>query len=128
MLITAQNYKSPHDWSGEPEKTKALAMEPDTYEFDSAGNGPTAAFDYEIMFKLTSHYVHSTICALENHLAERGDIFKVRPRWNNQRMARLAVFNVYAMISKIFVCGFRALHQDQPEEILTEMFEKMKAY
>jgi hypothetical protein len=128
ILAIAKNYKNPHDWSGEPEKTKSLAKEPDTYEFDSAGNGTTAEFDYEIMFKYTSHSVHSTVCALEDHIVERGDTFKVRARWNPHRKARLALFNVLAMTSKIFISGFRALRHDQPEEILQEIFVKMQAH
>ncbi len=128
ILAIAKNYRNPNDWSGEPEKTKSLAKEPDTYEFDSAGNGITAEFDYEIMFKYTSHFVHSTVCALENHLAERGDTFKIRARWNPYRKARLALFNVLAMTSKIFICGFRAMRHDQPEEILQEIFGKMQSH
>src|SRR5437879_2521281 len=49
ILVMAKNYRNPNDWSGEPEKTKSLAKEQDTYEFDSAGNGITGEFDYEIM-------------------------------------------------------------------------------
>jgi len=128
ILAIAKNYRNPNDWSGEPEKTKSLAKEPDTYEFDSAGNGITAEFDYEIMFKYTSHFVHSTVCALEGHIAERGDTFKIRAHWNPSRKASLALFNVLAMTSQIFVSGFRALRHDQPEEILQEIFVKMQAW
>ena len=72
-LEVAKNYKSPHEWSGEEQKTRSLAVEPDSYEFDESGNGTTAEFDYEVMFKWTSHYVHSTVSCLGRHLAERGD-------------------------------------------------------
>jgi hypothetical protein len=128
ILAIAKNYRNPNDWSGQPEKTRSLAKEPDTYEFDSAGNGTTAEFDYEIMFKYTSHFVHSTVCSLEGHLVERGDTFKIRARWNPYKKAHLALFDVLTMTSKIFVCGFRALRHDQPEEILQEMFVKMQSY
>jgi uncharacterized protein DUF5677 len=128
ILAIAKNYRNPNDWSGEPEKTKSLAKEPDTYEFDSTGNGITAEFDYEIMFKFTSHFVHSTVCALEGHLAEREDTFKIRAHWNPYKKAHLALFNVLAMTSKIFISGFRALRHDQPEEILQEMFVKMQSH
>lgn len=127
ILAIAKNYRNPNDWSGEPEKTKSLAKEPDTYEFDSAGNGITGEFDYEIMFKYTSHFVHSTVCALEGHLTERGDTFKIRARWNPYRKAHLALFNVLATTSKIFISGFLAMRHDQPDEILQEMFVKMKS-
>jgi hypothetical protein len=128
ILEIAKNYKNPHEWSGEPQKTKSLAIEPDTYEFDSAGNGTTAEFDYEVFFKLTSHYVHSTVCALESHIVEREDTFRIRRNWTPHKRADLALFNVLAMISKIFVCGFRALRYEQPEEILQEMHVKMQSH
>jgi hypothetical protein len=128
ILEIAKNYRSPHEWSGEPEKTRSLAAEPDTYEFDSAGNGTTAEFDYEILFKYTSHFVHSTVCALEGHIAPRGDTFEIRCGWSPHTKASLALFNVLSIISKILVCGFRALNHEQPEEILQEMFVGMQAH
>jgi hypothetical protein len=130
ILQIAENYSNPHDWSGEPHKTRSLAEEPDAYEFDSTGKPTTALFDYEVFYKFTSHFVHSTVCALESHITERGDTFKIRARWKpySTRKGRLAVFNVLAMISKIFICGFRAMNYEQPEEILQEMHVKMQAH
>ena len=128
ILELARNYKQPHEWSGEPQKTRSLAIEPDTYEFDSNGEGTTAEFDYEVLFKMTSHYVHSTVCALDSHAGEVGDRFRVRAGWVQNRRAKFALFNVLAMVSKTFVCGFRALRHDQPEDILNEMHSKMQAY
>ncbi len=129
ILQIAENYSNPHEWSGEPYKTRSLAQEPDTYEFDSTGEPTTALFDYEVFYKFTSHFVHSTVCALESHITARGDIFTIRARWKpySNRKAHLAVFNVLTMISKIFICGYRALGYDQPEEILEEMHVKMQA-
>ena len=128
FLETAKKYKNPHDWSGEPLKTKSLALEPDTYEFDATGKGTTAEFDYEIMFKWTSHFVHSTVSALESHLVERGDTFKIRGRWGMRRGRSHSPFNVLAFVSKTFICGFRALRQDQPEKILQQMHRLMQTY
>jgi hypothetical protein len=128
ILEIAKNYKNPYEWSSEPQKTRSLATEPDTYEFDSTGKGTTAEFDYEVFFKFTSHFVHATVCALEGHVAERGDTFRVRRNWNPHEKANLALFNVLAMISKIFVSGFRALRYEQPEEILQEIHLKMKSH
>jgi hypothetical protein len=127
FLETAKKYKNPHDWSGEPYKTKSLAMEPDTYEFDATGNGTKAEFDYEVIFKLTSHFVHSTVSALESHFVERGDTFKVRGRWEERKGSK-SLFHVLVFVSKTFVCGFRALHQDQPEDILQRMHQQMQSY
>jgi hypothetical protein len=127
-LAIAKNYKSPHEWIGEREKTRSLAPEPDTYEFDANGNGIAAEFDYEVFFKLTSHFVHSTVCALDSHMGERYDVFRVRAAWVPNKHAKFTLFNVLAMVSKTFICGFRAIRQDQPEEILAEMHNKMQSY
>lgn len=128
ILEAATKYNNPHDWSGEPHKTRSLAMEPDSHEFDFAGNGTTAEFDYEVLFKFTSHFVHSTVCALEGHNVERGDTFRVRGNWIPDRRADLALFNVLSMTAKTFICGFRALHCEQPEEILQELNLKMQSH
>lgn len=111
-------------------RPRSLAEEPDTYEFDSTGKPTTALFDYEVFYKFTSHFVYATVCALESHITERGDTFKIRARWNpySNRKARLALFNVLAITSKIFICGFRALGYEQPEEILKEMHTKMQSH
>jgi hypothetical protein len=128
-LDTARKYKSPNDWSGVKDKTRGLALEPDTYEFDANGTPITAEVDYEIFFKWTSHFVHSTVTSLESHLVERGDVFRVRGRNTlSERMSNSSLFNVLAFLSKIFVCAFRALNQQQPEDILHEMHQRMASY
>lgn len=127
-LKIAQNYRSPNEWSGEHEKTRSLAMEPSTYEFDSNGNGITAAFDYEVLFKWTSHFVHSTVSGLESHFTEAGDVFKIRARVPSAKRGSDALFNVLVYASKIFVDGFRAMRDEQPAEILAEIREHMKSF
>ena len=127
-LEVAKNYKSPHEWSGEEQKTKSLAMEPDTYELDESGDGTTAEFDYEVMFKWTSHYVHSTVSCLGKHLAEVGDTFRVRAGTSPTVDKDKPLFHVLAYVSKTVICAFRALRQDQPDEILQEMHRRMQGY
>jgi hypothetical protein len=127
ILDIARSYKNPHEWSGEPQKTKSLALEKDTYEFDSAGIGITAEFDYEVLFKQSSHFVHSTVSALDGHISERGDTFQIRARWKPERYTHHTLVNTLAMLSKIFICGFRALRHEQPEDTLQELYETMKS-
>ena len=127
-LETARNYKSPNDWSGMRDGTRGLALEPDNYEFEASGKPTTAEFDYEVIFKWTSHFVHATVSSLESHLVERGDAFRVRARnMLSHRYANNALFNVLAFLSKIFVCAFRALNQEQPE-VLLEIHQHMASY
>jgi len=126
VIEIAKNYKSPHDWSGEPHKTKSLAEEPDTYEFDSRGNGITALADYEIFYKMASHFVHATVCGIESHVAPRFDTFRVRINCDTDSHANLALNCVAAQTATTFVCGFRALRYEQPDEILRELFDLIK--
>ena len=61
-------------------------------------------------------------------MGERYDVFRVRAAWVPNKHAKFTLFNVLAMVSKTFICGFRAIRQDQPEEILAEMHNKMQSY
>ena len=54
-IETAKDYDSVHDWTGLKGKTRALALEEDSREA-----GFTAQFDYEVIYKWTSHYVHAS--------------------------------------------------------------------
>jgi len=127
-LEIAKKYKNPHEWSGEAQKTRSLAIEPDTFEFDSNGQGITAEFEYEALFKWTSHFVHSTVSALGSHAPERGDVFKIRAGLSSEREGELALLNILGFIPRTFICGFRALRQTQPDKILRRMFVQIKIY
>ena len=122
VMKIAKNYKSSHDWSGEPHKTRSLAAESDTFEFDSGGKGITALADYEIFYRMTSHFVHATVIGLENHISSRGDTFKVRIKPDTGKHSNLALNNVASQIAKIFICGFRALRYEQPDVLVRELF------
>lgn len=128
MLETAKKYKNPNDWSGLESKTKGLALEPDTYELDTTGKGVTAEFDYEVIFRWTSHYVHSTVSSLERHVMERGDVFRVRGGQNRgPGLKHLALFNVLAYLAKTFVYALRAMREEQPE-VLQEVFKQLESF
>lgn len=125
-LEVAKEYRLPNEWTGLRGQTKEMALEPDTYEFDPLGSAINCEFDYEVIYKWTSHYVHGTVSSLESHLTEAGDVFRIRPRsWLESRKADNALFNVLAYVSKAFICAYRAMHDDQPQEILQEFQESM---
>ena len=106
-----------------------MALEPDTYEFDSNGKPINCEFDYEAIYKWTSHYVHGTALSVESHLTEAEEPFRVRARsWVEHGKAASALFNVLAYISKTFVCAYRAMRDDQPDAILTEVHQTMKLF
>lgn len=114
----AADYNNPYDWTGEKYKTSALAHEPSTYEFDANGVGTTAAFTYDAIYRYTSHFVHSTIRALDrSHLMESGEVFVVRGSWIQDSKARLTLSNVLTVVANTFIVACRALWCEQPENI-----------
>lgn len=64
MLELAKKFRSPHQWTGLGDQTKAMAIEDDTIETDASGNPVKWEFDYEVIYKWSSHFVHSTVVAL----------------------------------------------------------------
>jgi hypothetical protein len=106
-----------------------MAMEPDTYEVDGQGNPITQDFDYEYVYSQTSHFVHATIISLMGHGVNAGEQFRVRANISQQAdRGNQALFNVLVFISKAFVCAFRGLQDDQPEDILQEISAIASAY
>jgi len=74
-----------------------MALEPDTYEFDATGNPTKCEFDYEVLYKWTSHYVHATVTSLESHFTENREVFRIRARSHIElSKANSALFNVLA--------------------------------
>lgn len=126
-LEIAKEYKSAHQWTGLGDQTRQMALEDDSYEFRSPGNPLNCEFDYEVIYKWTSFFVHGTVSSLEPHLTEAAEAFRVRARIGlEQGRGESALFNVLAYLSKSFVCAFRAMRQEQPEEILTDMHRLME--
>jgi hypothetical protein len=108
----ASTFRSPHQWSGKA--VKDLALELDTVEVDPATGKPTVHdFAYRVTYRWTSHYVHPTIGALENHLIQAGrDNFVVRS--GRKDMSKLALFNVASYLSMTMVCFYRCTGDPQP--------------
>jgi len=126
-LEIAKGYKSAHQWTGLGDQTKQMALEKDSYEFRPTGDPLNCEFDYEAIYKWTSFFVHATVSSLESHLTEAAEPFRVRARIGlEQGRGETALFNVLAYLSKSFVCAFRAMRQEQPEEILTDMRKLME--
>ena len=121
-LRIAKEYKNAHQWTGLGDQTKQMALEDDSYEFSESGKPINCEFDYEAIYKWTSFFVHATVSSLESHLVEAGETFRVRARIELEHgCGERSLFNVLAYLSKSFVCAFRGMRQEQPEEILTDM-------
>jgi len=51
----------------------AMALEADAVEVDPVTGKPVVhEFAYKAIYRWTSHYVHPTIAALENHIVQAG--------------------------------------------------------
>jgi hypothetical protein len=106
-----------------------MAIEEDSFEFDASGRPLTCEFDYEVIYKWASFFVHSTVSALECHLSAAGEVFRIRARNELiQERAADALFCVLAYLSKIFIHAFRAIRQEPPEHVLQEIQEILKSY
>jgi hypothetical protein len=125
----AKSYPNAHQWTGMGDQTRQMAVEEDSFECDAVGNPLTCEFDYEVIYKWTSFFVHSTVSALESHLSAAGEAFRIRAQNHLiQGRADDALFSVLAYLSKTFIHAFRAIRQEPPEHLLDEIGEMLKAY
>ncbi len=122
MIRLAKSYRHPHRWTGLGDQTRQMAYEPSTQE-EMAGGGPVdAKFDYDVIYKWTSHYVHPTVVALDTHAIELGGRFFVHAgKLKRTRFKNLALFNVVAFLAKILICGMRGLGSKVPDKIDREL-------
>jgi hypothetical protein len=128
-LEKAKNYKNAHQWTGMGDQTRQMACEPDSYEFDSAGNGINCEWDYEVIYKWTSFYVHSTVSALESHITEPREPFRIRDRPDiDKGRGEDALVNVLGYVSRSFVHAYRAIKHDPPDEILLDVNKAIVAF
>jgi hypothetical protein len=128
-LRIAKKFPSKHQWTGIGGQVKAMAIEEDTRELGEDGKPFKSEFDYDVPYFWTSHYVHVTVNALDGHAAEAGAVFRVGARrWVEQERGVDALFNALASLSKIFICGCRIIHEQQPETILTDMHVMIRKF
>jgi hypothetical protein len=118
MLETAKQLKDPHRWSGK--SVKELAFEEDTVELDDNGKPAKWEFDYEMIYKWTSHFVHGTVVALDAHGMELCTKFEVMGGSQNVEKGQLALFNVAVYLFKTLVVAFRAMKYEIKTEVADE--------
>jgi Family of unknown function (DUF5677) len=120
MLRVAAEFPSPHRWTGLGDQTRQMAFEESVVETAELGRPVTASFDYEVVYKWTSHYVHPTVVALESHTTGAREAFRVHAGSGSQRSRRLgqlALFNVVATLAKTLTCAYRGLKDDIPSAL-----------
>lgn len=125
----AKGYKNAHQWTGMGDQTRQMAVEPDTYEFDAVGQGINCEFDYEVIYKWASFFVHSTVSALESHFMEPGEPFRIHGRSRLVRgRGEDALVNVLDYLSRIFIHASRAMRYDAPGDILNDVHEALQSF
>jgi hypothetical protein len=102
-----------------------MALEEDTVEKNEHGLPFKNEFDYDALYFWTSHFVHATVVAVLGHACQRGQVFKVRARGRvTQKQGENALVNAVVFLSKGFVCGCRAMNEEQPP-VLMEMHKTL---
>lgn len=129
ILEKAKEYKHPHKWTGLGDQTRQMAMEDDTHELDQSGKPFKCQFDYEVMYKWTSHYVHPTVVVLDTHITESIEPFTVHARKElKDELRPLALLNVVAYLNKILICAFRSLGTEFPLDLSNDFDAVMKSF
>lgn len=123
----AEKFKSRGHWTGHGGQAKLMALEPDEVEKNELGEPLTGAIDYDAFYFWTSQFVHGTIKSLAAHGIAPGDVFRVRCYPDRESdYGRLALFNVLVYLDKTFIHACRAMREDQPEDILQDVFKMME--
>jgi hypothetical protein len=129
MMKIAKAYKHPHSWSGLPGAVKAMAQEDDAFQNDANGKPMRCEFDYEVIYKWTSHYVHVTAVAVDTHAVEARSPFAVHSRKRfGFRLKELALFNTAVYLSKILLRSFAAIGRQVPPSIADEADRLLKSF
>ena len=124
LLQTAKQFKDPHKWSGK--SVKDLAMEDDAFETLPNGNPLRWEFDYEVIYKWTSHYVHGTVVAVDEHATGPREPFKVKGNRNVSK-GEMALFNLALYLNRSFVAAFRSLNHEMSHGIIDHFDNALKA-
>jgi len=125
----AEKFPQRSQWTAHGGGARFMALEKDAFETDESGEPITGAFDYDTMYFWTSQYVHATCHAVAAHIGELGEVFRVRAKFSNEAdLGRLALFNVLTSLTKTFIQACRAMREEQPEEILQDIFAMLPQF
>jgi hypothetical protein len=115
MLEIAKQFKDPHKWSGK--NVRDLAMEDDAFETLPNGNPFRWEFDYEVIYKWTSHYVHGTVIAVDEHATGPRQPFRVKGG-PNIRKGDMALFNLVLYLHRSFIAAFRSINYELSQAMI----------
>lgn len=122
-------YRKPHSWSQHPEGLKGLAKEPDTFDVTEAGEQLNENFNYEVMYKLASQYVHSTVSAIDaGHVTPANELFIVHRAAGKSTMGDSALTSAYFAVhlNTIRVLRYLNMEGEYPEVLIQEFLQVAK--
>jgi len=123
MLEIAKELRDPHRWSGK--SVKDLAMENDAFETLQNGSTFRWEYDYEVIYKWTSHYVHGTVVAVDEHATGPRQPFKVKGGPNVSK-GDMALFNLVIYLNRSFIAAFRSINHEIAQKMLDEFDAVLK--
>jgi len=115
MLETARTFKSPHSWHDG--SVRDMVVEDDLVELDDYGQPAKWEYDYEVVYKWTSHFVHGTVVALDAHSLGPGTAFTINAGHQRIDKAGMALFNVAMYLFKSTVLTFRGLGNEMQKDL-----------
>ncbi len=93
LMGFATKFASPYSWSGVT--IRDMVSEPDSFETDKAGKPIDCVFSYRTVYRWTSHYVHPTIVALDDHIVgEEWQVQCAREQKNGAEISRSRSFQL----------------------------------
>jgi len=112
----AKNYPSPHKWSGK--QVKEMALEPDNFDIDPNTGLPLILdFDYKVVYRWSSHFVHPTIGCLDNHIVQAGRDNFIIHSGNDLDMKSTSVFNIASYVAKTMISFYRCMGELPPSRV-----------
>jgi Family of unknown function (DUF5677) len=116
MRVAKKFDKDPHRWSGK--SIREMVAEPDSFETDSVGNPVNWLPNYQMFYRWTSQYVHSTIVALRDHTVDDTGAFKIHSgRKDETKCEAMAVFLCCLYVGMTFRDALRAMNDHFPDNL-----------
>ena len=100
-------------------------MEDDTFETLPNGSAFRWEFDYEVIYKWTSHFVHGTVVSVDEHATGPRQPFSVRGA-GNEGNGEMALFNLAFYLNRSFIGAFRSINHEMSQEMVDKFDAALK--
>jgi hypothetical protein len=125
LLQIAAEIKDPHRWTGK--SVRELAMEESALEIDEHGKPIKWEYDYEVIYKWTSHFVHGTVIAVDEHAVEINEPFRIITGHRNNQ-GGMALFNVVLYLRRALTAALTSMNYKIKQEVADEFDNVLKEF